>query len=245
MAVSRHSGRNLAIIFVVLVIFLLVLPNQAVATDGGLSLPSTPIRIEVTNGTESYFLTRLSYIPSGCDVVNGTYLGWCVDVRTEMARSPATHEVRLYSSGSPPAELGNERWDMVNYILNHKEGTSQDVQQAIWYFVHIGGSYSLTRAVALAIVNDTLLYGNGFAPTEGEAAAVICYPTILFPAQSDVQISIIEVRLSASGPVGGYSFSMSKHVTTETLSQGISVRVILAGLVGVRYVATGRKKDFA
>ena len=243
MAIGRHSGRNLAISFVVLIIFLYVLPNQAVAANGGLSLPSMPIRIEVSNGTESYFLTRLSYVPSGCDVVNRTYLGWCVDVRTEMARSPATHEVRLYSSGSPPAELANERWDMVNYILNHKQGTSQDIQQAIWYFIHIGGNYSLTRTVASAIVNDTLLHGNGFAPTEGKTAAVICYPTVLFPAQSDVQVSIIEVRLSVSVPVGGYSFSTSKLATTETLSHGISVGAILAGLVLVRCVATRRKKD--
>jgi hypothetical protein len=126
-------------------------------------------------------------------VANGTYPGWCVDVRTEMARSPAIHAVFLYSSLNPPGELAGEKWDMVNYILNHKQGNTQDIQQAIWYFIHMDGNYTPTSAVAGDIVNDTLANGHGFVPEYGETIAVICYPTILFPTQPDVQISIIEV----------------------------------------------------
>jgi hypothetical protein len=169
-----------------------ILLSSVAATDSGLNLPSTPIIIEVSDGTQSYFDTELSNVPSGYDVMNGTYAGWCVDVRTEMTRSPATHEVFLYSSLNPPGELADEKWDMVNYILNHKQGDIQDVQQAIWYFIHMDGNYTPTRAVAWIIINDTLTNCDGFVPEQGQIIAVICYPTILFPSQADVQISIIE-----------------------------------------------------
>jgi hypothetical protein len=193
MEIGRDSKRNLAISFAILMALSSILVSHVAATDGGLKLPSTLVWIEVSNGTESYFNTKLSNVPSGYDVTNGTYLGWCVDVRTEMARSPATHAVKLYSSSNPPGELASEKWDMLNYILNHKQGIAQDIQQAIWYFIHMDDNYTPTSTVAWAIVNDTLANGNGFVPGNGQMIAVVCYPIILFPNQPNVQISIVEV----------------------------------------------------
>jgi hypothetical protein len=190
---SRYSKRSLAIGFAILIALSSILVNHVAATDGGLNLPSTLVRIEASNGTQSYFNTKLSDVPPGYDVMNTTYLGWCVDIRTEMERSPATHAVKLYSSSNPPGELASEEWDMVNYIINHKQGAAQDMQQAIWYFIHMDGNYTPTSAVARAIVNDTLANGNGFVPGNGQTIAAICYPMILFPGQTNVQISIIEV----------------------------------------------------
>ena len=169
-------------------------------TSGGLNLPANAVRIEVTNGTESYFNTKLSDVPSGYGVMNATYFGWCIDVRTTMEQSPATHAVNLYLTSSPPGMLAGQRWDLVNYILNHKQGAALDVQQAIWYFIHMDGNYTPTRTIAWAIVNDALANGNGFVPGNGQKIAVICYPTATQPA---VQISIIEV----AGDCGaGYVF---------------------------------------
>ena len=191
--ISMNSKRNLAIGFVILIALSSILVNHVAATSGELNIPSTIVRIEVSDGTESYFITELSEVPVGYDVTNGTYLGWCVDVTAEMARSPATHPVKLYSSLNPPGELASEEWDMVNYILNHKQGSAEDIQQAIWYFIHMDNSYSPTSTVAWTIVNDTLANGNGFVPGHGQTIAVICYPMVLLPEPTDVQISIIEV----------------------------------------------------
>ena len=181
------------LIFMAVSVFLAA---PASAIDGALDLPSTIVRIEVSDGTQSYFDTVLSEVPSGYGVANATYRGWCVDVRTEMARSPATHEVFLYSSTSAPGELANEEWDLINYILNHEQGSVLDIQHAIWYFTHIDGEgeYVPSSTVAWMVINDTLENGNGFTPGPGQVTAVICYPTILFPNQPDVQISIIEVE---------------------------------------------------
>lgn len=186
----RRLEKNLALSFVIFMMISLILGTRVAAV--GLSLPSTPVLIEVSDGVENYFDTVLSSVPSGFDVANGTYPGWCVDIRTEMVRSPATHAVILYSTIDPPGELVDEKWDIVNYILNHKQGNAVDIQQAIWYFVHLDGGYSPTSTVAWAIVNDALENGEGFLPGSDQVMAVICYPTILFPSQPDVQVSIIE-----------------------------------------------------
>jgi hypothetical protein len=193
MKMKRNLERNLAISFAIIMSLSSVLVNHVVATDGGLNLPPAMVKIEVNNGTVSYFNTMLSDVPSGYDVMNGTYLGWCIDVRTEMARSPATHEVMLYSSSNPSGELTTERWDMINYVLNHKQGTAQDIQQAIWYFIQMDGNFTPSSNTAWAIVNDTLANGNGFIPTNGQTIAVICFPVVLLPQPTNVQISIIEV----------------------------------------------------
>jgi len=186
--------KNLSLVCVILVAVSLVMVSHiAVAADGGLNLPSTLVRIEVSDDTESYFVTVLSDVPAGYDVENGTYAGWCVDRTADMLRSPAVHTVRLYSSIEPPGTLAAEKWDMVNYVLNHKQGSAEDIQQAIWYFINLVGNYTPTSGVAWAIINDAIANGNGFIPGYGQTIAVICFPVVILPQPTDVQINIIEI----------------------------------------------------
>jgi hypothetical protein len=168
------------------------------ASDDGLNLPgSSIVRIEVFNGTESYFNTFLMDVPSGYDVTNGTYPGWCVDTEVLMSRSPATHDAILYSSLDPPnGTLGDQRWDMVNYILNHKRGGATDIQEAIWHFIDFSNASMvppLSDIVTWEIINDTLANGTGYVPAFGQTVAVICVPVLLLPQPTPVQINIIEV----------------------------------------------------
>jgi hypothetical protein len=208
MKIRGDYKRNLAIVFLVLVVLSPILVNRVAAAGGGLSLPSVPVVIEVINGTLSYFNTTLSGVSSGYDVTNATYPGWCVDRTAEMTRSPATHDVLLYSSLNPPGTLASQKWDMVNYILNHKQGTAQDIQQAIWYFIDMIGNFTSISTLAQAMVNDALANGTGFGPTKGQSMAVICFPVTLSPPATSVQISIIEVTRPRSligditGPTG-------------------------------------------
>jgi len=167
--------------------------KQCRAAFSQLNLPSNLVTMEVFNGTETFFVTHLSNIPSGYDVANGTYPSWCVDRTAKMALSPAIHEIVLYSSTNPPGKLAGQRWDMVNYILNHKQGEVADIQEAIWCFINMAGNYSPSSVTAMAIVNDALANGNGFIPQIGELMAVICVPVILLPEPVFVQISIIEL----------------------------------------------------
>ena len=173
---------------IVIVTVSLILVGHVDAADCGLNLPSTPVTIEVWNGTESYYETLLSNVPSGYDVTNRTYLGWCVDRRCVMPRSPATHQVTLFSSCNPPSDLAGQKWDMVNYVLNHRQGVAEDVQQALWYFVNLVGNYSPSSPTAWSMINDANLNGEGFVPETGQVIAVICYTT-----DPKTQITIVEV----------------------------------------------------
>jgi len=218
MRISRFAK---SILIFVAISVILVAPASAI--DGALNLPSTIVDIEVSDGTQSYFDTLLSEVPSGYDVTNATYLGWCVDSRATMSRSPATHEVRLFSSIDPPAELADQKWDMVNYILNHKRGVIADVQQAIWYFIIFDGNYTPTRSVAWEIVNETLQNGEGYIPVEGQTVAVICYP-LIYSHQTDVQVSIIEVESSIVIPEFPSALVLTPIMLTISLAVLVSTK---------------------
>lgn len=219
--IPKNIKWKIAIGFAILIVSSPILTYNVRAAVEQLKLPSTSVFIEVINGTESYFVTKLSDVPAGFDVTNGTYLGWCVDVRATMTRSPATHEVRLFSSTNPPAELASMKWNMVNYILNHKQGAAGDIQQAIWYFVHMGGNYTPTSTMAWNIINDTLANGGGFVPGNGQTMAVICYP-LVYSHAPDIQISIIEIKdpIVPEFP----SILIMLLITLPTLSMAIAYR---------------------
>lgn len=194
------KNRFLTITQIVILASAILFVGYVAAADDTLKLPptTTVVILEASNGTQSYFDTKLSGVPSGYDVTNRTYLGWCIDVSTEMRRSPATHTVVLYSSLSPPADLVNENWSRVNYILNNKKGDVQDIQQAIWYFINLDGEYLPQRSLALAIVDDANANGTGFVPKVSQIAAVIAYP-VYITDPNEVQISIIEVTVPERG----------------------------------------------
>lgn len=178
--------------------------NAKAVTDAiNLPPPITIITMEATNGTSSYFNTTLTDVPSGYDVTNTTYLGWCVDTTAEMSRSPAEHQILLFSSLNPPnGTLADQRWDMVNYILNHKQGTVDDIQAAIWYFIdfdNVTRTPPNNQTVAWAIINDTLANGTGYTPGANQTAAVICDPIMVLPRPAPIQINIIEVTILPTG----------------------------------------------
>jgi len=144
------------------------------------SLPTDLVTAQFFNpGPTSYWQTVLSNVPDGYSVADGPYLGWCVE-QDHYIYSGSIHNVRLYSSYDPgmPSYALDPDWDMVNYIINHKNpnATLYDIQDAIWYFID-GGNYP-AGAYGQAMVEDSLANGEGFRPTlcEGEVIAVILDP---------------------------------------------------------------------
>ena len=183
--------------FIIAITFASMSVYHVSASDGGLNLPPSIVKIVVNNGTETFFNTSLFDVPSGYDVSNSTYPGWCIDATANMSLSPATHDVTLYSSLDPPnGTLMDQRWDMVNYILNHKKGGVTNIQNAIWYFVNFTDSSKVppeNETVTWEIINDALANGTGYVPALGQTVAVICNPVLLLPPPEPVQISVIEI----------------------------------------------------
>jgi hypothetical protein len=197
------------------------------------NLPLTTVQLTVVNGATSYFISTLSGVPAGFDVHNGVYPGWCVDTSATMIRS-VSHNVKLYSSISPPVLTGIN-WIAINYILNHHQGFSMiDVQQAIWVFTNGYAPYPAIQAlVDAAKANPT------YDPTTGAILAVIC----LRQTDSGVQNSIIElskpllpglspgywkhnVKVYNGGP-GSYSGDPT-HETAKTM-EGYATIILAAG----------------
>jgi hypothetical protein len=185
------KAETIAIVSLIAVLTVVMVPSKPVGANGVLlKLPTNLATIEVFDAGKSYFNTLLWGVAPGYDVSNGYYAGWCVDRRFTIARKiPIV--VTLYSSQNPPLFLEDQRWDMVNYILNHKQGEMTDIQQAMWYFVDFVGNYTPSTASAKEMVNDANLHGAGFIPTTGQAVAVICNPAY------GTQVTIIEVTLDS------------------------------------------------
>lgn len=140
--------------------------------EKGLILPTTPVTMVVSEGsTQAYFDVELSDVPDGYTVVNGTYLGWCVDQGTTMPLDVPLVTI-LHNSLKPGNPYPDDDWDKVNYLINHKQGTLMQQQQAIWHFIN--GGYTGNDTVVLAMIADADANGVDYMPGSGQWIAVVC-----------------------------------------------------------------------
>jgi hypothetical protein len=99
------------------------------------NLPTSPVDIYINSVPAVYpTQTILSGVPKGYDVTNTGYIGWCVDLLTDI-QVYTTYSATLSSSLCKSPSYGTStEWNMVNYILNNVPAgaTGQDIQVAIW-----------------------------------------------------------------------------------------------------------------
>jgi hypothetical protein len=165
------------------------------------NLPSTVVQLTVVDDTTSYFDSTLSGVPAGFDVDNGVYPGWCIDRSTTMIRS-SPHDVILYSSLSPTAAaMSGIDFDKINYILNNKQGSMMDVQQAIWFFT---GEFAYIDLSTDGKAMVDAAEAATFDPITAPVLAVICLPQEDPNPQNAAQISIIELTRSGCGLSPGF-----------------------------------------
>jgi hypothetical protein len=204
----------------------------------------TVVILEASNSTTAYFNITLSEIPEGYDVKNSTYLGWCIDRSAEMTRD-TPHTVNLYSSFAPEGGLESANWTLVNYILNHKQGNGQDIQQAIWYFINLNGTFSPESSVAMELVEDAEANGTDFVPGVNEVAAIIAFP-VYITDPTPVQISIFEITVPSgdSGSEGtgdGSDDSPSLPADVAFAAFAVIAIIIVVAIVGM-FLYIRRKK---
>lgn len=184
------------IVVLAILAFLLATVKPAGATAGPyINLPPNQVTVKVKSSSDAcYFYVLLSNVPDGYHVSNGEYLGWCVDKYHTISKK-ITYTASLYSS----YDLGNPKpdpdWDKVNYILNHKQGSVNAVQEAIWYFID---EVETSNPDAQALINDANANGQGFVPAPGERMAVVVW------IDSETQIPIIEVVVPLQNVVPEY-----------------------------------------
>jgi hypothetical protein len=141
-------------------------------------------------GTQSYWSHDLSSVPAGYDVADGNYLGWCLQANVYAYPDTLYCGTTLYAVTDPnlPAVFANVKWDMINWVLNHKNGASNnDIQDAIWYF---SGSKSYpTSQGAIGLIMDAEANGVGYVPGPGEIMSVVVY------IANTIQSTFIEVEV--------------------------------------------------
>ena len=102
---------------------LMILPMMFVGFANAIppfpNLPSGTVNLTVSfyQDEDQYdIISILSNVPSGFDVINGAYTGWCVDYRGNGI--PTSDPVYLYSSIDLPAiaPLHMQDWNRINYI---------------------------------------------------------------------------------------------------------------------------------
>ncbi len=90
------------------------------------------------NNDNAYFDVNLGNIGSDAEILDGDFLGWCAHWSAPIGTSGEVYEgVTLYST------LGDENWNKLNYLLNHRQNfmdniegaTYREIQAAIWTLI--------------------------------------------------------------------------------------------------------------
>jgi hypothetical protein len=186
-------------IFIAIVLALFIGSKSALGM-GILNLPPDPVLATHGNwnqGTTSTIDIFLSEVPEGYDVMNGTYAGWCVE-DNHRPNLPEDAQVWLYDSTDDPENLPESYqdilWDLINYMLNHKLGSVQDVNVALWLLTGTyDGTFGPITAAAQAMVDEAIANGEDFVPGPGEIVAVILYGDGIGP--DGFQDTLIEVTV--------------------------------------------------
>ena len=108
--------------------------------------------------------------------------GWCVDKYVYIVPNKEYQILLIDYFGYPPIitfpppgtyppYVESIPWDYIAYILNHKQGNANDIQQAFWYF---SDGITPASSTAVAMVNDALTNGTGFIPGPGQIRPIIC-----------------------------------------------------------------------
>lgn len=135
-----------------------------------------------------YFTLNLTGTYPGSDLDAGPYTAWCGAWYSSIVQNTGTPGAPVLSTYSPSVPVGmkplvpGNTLNMVNYILNHKVGTVQDVQDAIWLIMvgstDLAGPASPT---AVALANAAITNGAAYVPNSFGTMAVfyVTGPTTL------------------------------------------------------------------
>ena len=145
------------------------------------------------NPDGTFFEVEIVDCEPGHNIFEGTWSGWCGDIRLKLPEFNVLYIATVYSSYDPdlpPEYSDDEQWDYINYILNHKhpDASYYDIQQAIWYFADAG--YPMPAdPEAVSMILDAQANGAGFTPGSGQWGAVL----LVVEDHPELQLVFIEV----------------------------------------------------
>jgi hypothetical protein len=183
-------------------------------------IPDFPVDMYIREGSDTRFEVFFLDVKYDYDLVDFEYYkAWCLRKNKPIERN-ALHTVRLYNCYAPDLipEFRDTDWNKINYIINHKSGSSKGaIQEAIWHFS--GNERSKEKnPEAAQLIEEANLKGKDYRPAEGELLAIVVVP------ESGEQPVFIEYKipeavaayeapvlppLAAAPPVpGGFTFPL-------------------------------------
>ena len=140
--------------------------------------------------TDSYFHVDLSY----AGILNGQYLGWCLDYRTLLKWDMNPYKAHVYSSYHLPASwdhLIKDNMPKINWILNYVyvgkwDLTLKEIQAVIWHlatgvsletlkgYTHLGIT-DFDQVKAEKLLEKATTYGWNFVPKCGQYLGVVLF----------------------------------------------------------------------
>ena len=162
---------------------------QCTSCVNAVTLPSGPVAYSSVNfnddptadpasGGNGFFTLNLTGVTPGTSLANQAYAAWCGAWYSAVLNNNGIPGSTVYSTYSPtfptrftPIVSGNTM-NMVNYILNNKQGTVQDVQDAIWTIM-TGHTDPIAPAGATALAMVSAAQANpGYVPSAFGVMAV-------------------------------------------------------------------------
>ncbi len=172
--------------------------------------------------------------------LSGTYMGWCLDYHSEIARD-FDYGATMYSFYETlPTELtsriSSENFNKINYLLNtYKDGdyiqktnddcspdgnnqikvTSSNIQQAIWWYLEgeiLGSRFfgPLTKGGTQALICDADNYGSSFVPSE--CGDLMLFIVVPKDSNGDLKQSVIGAYpISCAGMGSGTAWADGKY----------------------------------
>lgn len=147
----------------------------------------------ITNGDTSYFTSTLSGVPSGLDLTNGDYQGWCADRSVYMPRG---EQLTVQLTNLYDFTVQDESWNKINDVLNHPNGATRiELQNVIWYFLNQYSASLLTE-------NEQLLIAaahDDFVPQTGDWIGILAEPIQNTSNPWPFQVSFVQLRVPSQG----------------------------------------------
>ena len=144
-------------------------------TAGVPNIPKFPVEMYVREGTRSRFELFFLNVKYGYDLQDFQfYNAWCLKKGAPLPGG-TVHDIRLYNSADPniPPEFKRMKWNQINYLINHKTGSKEDIQEAIWELANSPGPRKMSPA-AVRLVREANRKGRDFKPGAGDMVAIIC-----------------------------------------------------------------------
>jgi hypothetical protein len=192
------------------------------------SLPTGPVQFSaalINNAAQfastgqGFFSLTLTGVASGYVITNQTYAAWCASLSTQSLNTVSVGSL-VYSTLSPssiPAGydpiVSGDNFNMVNYILNHKAGTIQEVQDAIWLIMT--GQPPSTDSTVIGMVTAAKA-NSTYVPPSGGVFAVF-YASGPNPLSGSVAGAAQSLFFEVPVPGGGNQTGCSGCVSSITL----------------------------